>query len=574
MKKYNLQGLGAVAISGLMLTSCGGLNKMQKNVSELDFTVTPTVLEAKGDSVSVSVSTKIPTKYFSKKAVVVATPVIIAENGEEFAFESEILQGEGAAGNGTVVNYKEATSISYDDVISYADAMEVGELKIKFSGTQGSKELSFYSDAIAQGTKTTCFLVVNDDLFILGKDAFERVTSHSFNAEFNYSINSSFVSYKELRDEDVKELSAFVKENASNERISFQKLFIDAYASPDGELSENTDLAKERAETAEKAVVKVLKQYKVDASADGFVELEPKGEDWDGFKKLMQASDIEDKEIIIRVLEQYSDVEQREKEIENIAATYEIVKKQILPQLRRAEVALQYEKTGYSDEELKEIVKSEPSKLNVEELLFTATLFDDLNEKLSIYKIAETQFPQDWRGANNVGVVLVEMDDLEGAAAQFSKSNAIENSSVSRNNLGIIARFSGERDEAKELIESALDLGSDVSYNRGILAIQDGDYDMAVEKMDGYNTLNDGLALILAGNPEKAITVIDASEESDSALGYYLKAVAGARMENEGVVVANLKSAISIDPLLVAKASIDVEFLDFRDAEAFKAIVE
>lgn len=574
MKKYNLQGLGAVAISGLMLTSCGGLNKMQKNVSELDFTVTPTVLEAKGDSVNVTVSTKIPSKYFSKKAVVVATPVIVTESGEEFAYKSEVLQGEGAAGNGTVVNYKDATSISYQDVIAYADAMEHSELKVKFSGTQGNKELSFYSDAIAQGTKTTCFLVVNDDLFLLGKDAFERVTSHSFDAEFNYSINSSSVSYKELRDEDVKELAAFVKENAENERISFKKLFIEAYASPDGELAENEDLAKDRAETAEKAVVKILKQYKIDASSDGFVELQPKGEDWDGFKTLMEASDIEDKEIIIRVLEQYSDVQQREKEIENIAETYEVVKKQILPKLRRAEAQLQYEKTGYSDEELKEISKTEPSKLNVEELLFAATLFDDANDKLALYKVAEAQFPNDWRGVNNVGVVLADLNDLEGAASQFKKANAIENASETRNNLGVIARFNGERDEARELIESALDLGSDVAYNRGIIAVQDGDYDMAVEKMEGHNTLNDGLALILAGNPEKAIKVIDESEEASSALGYYLKAVAGARMENEGVVVANLKSAISQDALLKAKASKDVEFLDFRDAESFKALVQ
>lgn len=569
MEQNHLKGIAMLAATALVVAGCGGLGKMEKYASTITHTVDPDPLIVKGDTVHVNINGNFPGKYFYKKALVELTPTITYAGGEA-PLKMAGFQGEGAAGNYTVVPYESGKSFSYSDKVAYTPAMEQSQLMLNIVGKQGKKEKPFDPVKLADGVITTPYLVQNDDRVIVAPDQFVRVTSHSANATINYLVASEVVRPTELRDQDVKDMAAFVKDGVKNPRIAWKGVTIDAYASPEGEVKMNENLADKRAATAKRWIQGVLKANKVDsAKNDAFFALNPRGEDWAGFKAATEASSFADKDLVLRVLEMYPDVDKREQEIKNMAATYKEISDDILPKLRRSEVSLNYEVNGYSDEELTALSKTNPDTMTVEELLKAATLSNDLNEQLRIYREAERLYPQDYRCANNVGYVLFQQGKSAEAEAEFQKANGIMDNPISTNNLGVIARQKGDRAKAAELFAKATAAGPDVKYNQGIIAIQNGDYASANSNMSGQNTFNAALAKMLGGDAAGAGTILAGSPDKDSAMGHYLAAIIAARTNDGEGVRSNLAAAVAQDASLKDKAMKDLEFRAYKDNLGF-----
>ena len=565
MEHNHLKGIAMLAATALVVAGCGGLGKMEKYASTITHTVDPDPLIVKGDTVHVNINGNFPGKYFYKKAQVELTPAITYATGET-PLKMAGFQGEGAVGNYTVVPYESGKAFSYSDKVAYTPAMEQSQLMLKILGKQGKKEKPFEAVKLADGVITTPYLVQSDDRVIMAPDKFVRVTSHSASATINYLVASEVVRPNELKDQDVKNVADFVKNNKTNPRITWKGVSVDAWASPEGEVKMNENLADKRAATGKRWIQGVLKANKVDAAKnDAFFTLNPRGEDWDGFKSAMEASTFADKDLVLRVLQMYPDVTKREQEIKNMAATYKEISDDILPKLRRSEIALNYDVNGYSDEELASLSKTNPDTLNVEELLKAATLTNDLNEQLRIYREAERLFPQDYRCANNVGYVLFQQGKSAEAEAQFQKANGIMDNPISTNNLGVIARQKGDRAKAAELFAKATAAGPDVKYNQGIIAIQNGDYSSANSSMSGQNTFNAALAKMLGGDAAGAGTILAASPDKDSAMGHYLAAIIAARTNNGEGVRSNLAAAVAKDASLKDKALKDLEFRNYKD---------
>jgi Flp pilus assembly protein TadD len=475
-------------------------------------------------------------------------------------------QGEQAAGNYTVIPYETGKSFTYNSKIAYDAAMEDSDLMLKILGKQGKKELEFDPVKLGDGVRTTPYLMMSDDKVLMAPDAFQRITSHTQEATFNYYVNTARMLSGELREDDVKEMMAFMKSASADEKTAVKGMNIDAWASPEGELTKNENLADERAEAAKKWVVSQMKRNKIEAGQDdAFYALNPKGEDWDGFKEAMEASDMEDKELVLRVLEMYSDVTKREEEIKNMAATYTEIREDILPELRRSEMTLNYELTGKTDEELTTMSKTMPDSLNVEELLFAATLTEDMNEQLRIYKETERIYPNDYRGINNVGYIYMMQNKMTDAKAQFEKANSVQENPISTNNLGVIARLNGDRAGASAMYSKAGAAGPEVSYNQGLIDIQNGNYGSAISNMGGMNTFNLALAKLLNGDNGGAQQALEASADKDSAMGHYLMAIISARTSNGDGVRTHLAAAVAKDASLADKARKDLEFRDFQD---------
>ena len=449
--------------------------------------------------------------------------------------------------------------------------MEYADLVVTGTATKGKKQIEIPETKIAWGTIVTPLLVQNDDKALIGADNFVRTTEEVYsNAQINYLKGKHDVRSSEMSDKDIKELTAWLTAAQTNPKVAPKKVNLPAYASPEGEVSKNGELASDRAKTGQEAMESIVKKAKFEGQLT--YSQQPKGEDWNGFKAAMEASSIGDKELILRILQMYSDPAKREEEIRKLAATYRQLEKDILPPLRRTQLLVVYDKIGWSDEELKELSKSKPDTLTVEELLFTATLTDDLAEKMRLYNLVVTQYPEDWRGPNNVGYVYYMQNDLNNAKANFEKANGMNENPVTLNNLGVIARINGDRDKARELFNSAVSAGPEVKYNLGIIDIQDGNYPEAIGNMGGENTFNKGLAQLLNGDYSAATSTVDASPDKESAIGYYLKAISAARQDNLDGVSSNLKTAISKDPALKAKAAKDREFVKFFENATFKSI--
>ena len=544
----------------LALPGCGGLGKMEKAIEELNLSMDPEPLIMRGGEVELNLSGTFPEKYFAKKAIIEATPVLVWEGGEA-AFKTQGFQGEDAAGNYTAVPFQSAKSFDYTASIPYQDGMEDGaRLELRISGTMGSKSMDFAPVVLGDGVITTPNWVQSDDRFVMGEDAFQRVVSYTEEAEINYEYNASRVRSTELRDEDMVELKEFIGFAADHDSVMLKRTSVSAYASPEGEITLNEDLALERAESANDAVARMLKREKIEVE-EGFYGNSPKGEDWEGFQTMMRASDIEDKDLILRVLSMYSDKNRREEEIKNIAKTYQEIEKEILPALRRSMITLHYDIEGYTDEELMDLCMNNADILTVEELLYAATLFEGNDDKLKVYQAASRVHADDWRGPNNEGVCLMEMGKMNQAADRFMAADERGDSPIINNNLGAIARMKGNLTDAKRLLASASGAGDAVKYNKGILAIQEGNYSQAVSSFSGENTVNAALAKLLNGDANGAKTILNNADD-DSAVAHYVMAIANARLGSSAEAKQHRDMAVQKDAGLSAKASADLEFRD------------
>lgn len=569
MEKRHLQGLSLMSITLLALSGCGGIGKMNKYVENIKYTVDPNPLVVQGDSVAVTVNGNFPGKYFYKKAQVELTPTLTYTGGET-PYKTAYFQGEKAVGNNTVIPYETGKAFSYSHKVAYTPSMAESQLMVKILGKQGKdgkKELVFTPVKIADGVITTPYLMMSDDKVLMAKDAFVRITDHTQDATLNYLVNNSVVRPAELKDADIKSMSDFMKTTKADPNIVVKSMSVDAWASPEGEITKNENIAEDRAKSAKNWAKGELVRAKNDsAKADAFYTLSPKGEDWDGFKKAMQASTtVPDKDLVLRVLEMYPDVTKREEEIKNMAATYKEIADEILPTLRRSEMRLNYQRVGKTDEQLTEMSRTMPDSLNVEELLFAATLTTDLNEQLRIYKEAERVHPTDHRAVNNVGYCYMLQNKVDEAAAQFTKANTIMDNPISTNNLGVVARLKGDRAKATELYTKAMAAGPEVKYNLGLINIQNGDYASATSNMSGSNSFNAALAKTLGGDAAGAQTILDASTDKDSAMGHYLAAVIAARQTNCDGVRSHLGMAVQKDAALREKAMKDLEFRNCKD---------
>ncbi len=559
--KWSFAGLVA---SLLFLAGCAGLGSMEKEIEAMGLEASPEPLILRGDQVELEVTGRFPAKYFGKKVSVEATPVLTWEGGSA-SFESEGFQGEDAAGNFTVVPFESGKSFSYSSSVPFDPAMkDAAELAVVISGTQGNKSAKFAPFVVGAGVITTPLWVQADDQFIPVEDNFQRIITYTQEVTVNYSVNSSTVRSGELRDADWKALKELIQLSVDADSVTITGARIEAYASPEGEITLNEDLASDRAISAAASVTRELKRKKL-TTDEAFYDLVPKGEDWQGFKSLMQASDIEDKNLILRVLEMYSDKNKREEEIRNIAKTYKAIEKEILPALRRSQVVVSYDVEGYTDEELMDYCMSMPDSLTADELLYAATLFADLNDKLTIYQSAARVHADDFRGYNNAGWCLAQMGRMNQAGEVFQQALELERNKAVVNNVAALTRQNGDIDGAMKLLNEAAGAGPEVGYNKGIILIQKGDYASAISNMGRVSSVNVALAKMLNGDAVGAKTALENADD-DSAVASYVMAVACARLNDSAGVKKHLGEALAKDPNLRQKAEKDLEFRDMRDA--------
>ncbi|MGC9374738.1 MAG: TPR end-of-group domain-containing protein [Bacteroidales bacterium] len=572
MKRINY--LASFLFAAIILSSCGGLDKMKEEASNLQYNVTPKVLEMHANKVEYEITGDVPAEWFNKKAIVEFTPVYKYEGGEE-VLESKTYQGESVEANNKVISYETGGSIHFAGEFEYTEAMRKGELEMRAVATIKDNNLELPAFKLADGIISTPLLVMVDPMPIAASDKFERVITQEKMADIHYVIQRSNIRRSELTAEDIKELENFIKQVNKAENKDYKGIEISAYASPDGPEKLNERLSVERKKSADNYLAKVIDKAKVkDKDAKALYNMKSTAEDWDGFKKLVEASNIEDKELILRVLSMYSDPAVREKEIKNMSATFEVLAEDILPKLRRSEIKVKVDKIGFSDEEILDYATNNPDTLNVEELLYAAKLTEDLDGKVEIYKTTIEKFEGCQRAHNNLAYVYIKQGNLADAKAALEKANEIkEGNPIVNNNLGVIALKEGDKETAEQYFLNATDAGTAVDYNLGIIKIMDGEYEAAINYFQDHKSFNTALAMLLAGKNDSALKTIDAVEE-DNAMNDYLKAVIAARIGDEGTVLNSLKTAIEKDPELIELAKTDLEFRAYFENEVFKSMIQ
>ncbi|GAA6258548.1 tetratricopeptide repeat protein [Bacteroides sp. f07] len=532
------------------------------------FTVTPQVLEAVGGKVPATINGKFPEKYFNKKAVVEVTPVL-RWNGGEAKGQPATFQGEKVEGNDQSISYKMGGSYTMKTSFDYVPEMAKSELYLEFKATIGKKVVTIPAVKVADGVISTSELVNNtlgNANPALGEDAFQRIIKEKHDANIMFLIQQA-----NIRSSELKTAKEFNKEvanvnEAANKKIS--NIEVSAYASPDGGVSLNTTLAENREGNTTKMLSKDLKKAKIEAPIDAKYT----AQDWEGFQELVSKSNIQDKELILRVLSMYQDPAQREQEIKNISSVYKTLADEILPQLRRSRLTLNYEIIGKSDEEISKLASSNPSELNIEELLYAATLTNDPAKQEAIYAQATKQFPNDYRAYNNLGKLAYQAGNYDKAESYFKKAASVNATPEVNMNLGLIALMKGDKAAAEASFGKAAGT-KELGESMGNLYIAQGQYERAVNSFGDSKTNSAALAQILAKDYNKAKNTL-ANVERPDAYTDYLMAVLGARTNNSSMVTSSLKSAVAKDSSLAKKAATDLEFAKYFTNADFMSIVK
>ena len=552
MRKRNYLLLSAASV--LFMASCSKMGPLSAD----NFTVTPNPLESQGGKVAATVNGTFPEKYMKKKAVVTVTPELRYANGQVAKGQSATFQGEKVMGNDQTISYKVGGRYTMKTSFDYVPEMQKSDMYLTFDARKGKKVYNVPAVKVADGVIATSELyrrTLASENGVIAPDTFQRVNAKKQEANIKFLINQANIRKSELKNNSVKEFIEMLKKiNADREGFNIQNVEIQAYASPEGGVKFNDKLAGQRKNQSEKYVKNTLKQTKVDAALDAHYT----AQDWEGFQKLVAASNLQDKDVILRVLSMYEDPQEREQQIRNMSAGFQELANGILPELRRSRLIINYETIGRSDEQIKEQYKNDASKLSADELLYSATLDETPAKQEEIYKKTVEAYPNDYRAYNNLAALALAKGDKEAAQQYAAKAAQLgSDTPEAQANLGLISLINGNVQDAERAISKGAN-SENVKAALGALNIAKGNYAQAESDFGKTASNTAALAQILNKNYAAAAKTLD-KVENPNAMTDYLHAIAAARRGNKFAAASYLKEALQKDASLKEYADNDLE---------------
>jgi len=590
MRRSFITYVAFLLVAVVFFGGCKSLKKMVQNADKIKYEVKPNPMEMHAQNVDVNITVTFPEKFFLKDAVVVGTPVV-KYNGKETLLDSIVVQGEKIQGNGKVVPFETGGTVTYNGKFPYNSEMRVSTLELKLKATRKKKTADIpVNNKLADGIITTPELVqkglsVDNNLnsgsnfanSIAVNTVLKIENTGNISTGIFYDMQQSNLKASELTKEDMKKLFDAIKAMKTAKDKTLKNVEIYSYASPDGPETMNEKLSKDRSATANKFIEEKFKKEADLKDIKKSLVSQTTAEDWNGFERLMNASSIKDKELILRVLKMYSDPVQREKEIKNISAAFTEIKSSVLPKLRRSDIKVNYEVKVMTEPEILQAALNEPAKLKQEELFYSGQIATSADDKIKVYTNYTVAYPNDWRGFNNLGVMNLMKNDVPSAKVNFEKAKSLEENGTTLNNLGVIAMAEGNMTEAEKYFTDASTRGSSdaTNYNLGVINIQKAQYPTAVKFFDQCSnpTFNGSLAKLLTGDNSAALKNINSVVKEDAIVSY-LKAIIGAKQENTDLLFTNLRKACETDASLKDYAKKDLEFRKYFEDATFTSIVK
>ena len=556
MQKNVVLFMSAAAL--LALSSCS--SKLGA-LSADNFSVNPNPLETEAGKVPTTINGKFPEKYMKKKAVVTVTPELRYADGKTAKGNGATFQGEKVAGNNQTIQYKVGGNYTMNTSFDYVSEMQKSDLYLTFDAYVGKKKVNVPEVKVATGVISTSEFykkTLASDGACIAPDSFQRVKAQKQEAEIKFLINQANLRKSEMKNNSVKEFVQMLKKiNRDREGLNIKNVEVAAYASPEGGVKFNDKLASKRQNTSEKYVKQTLKKTKVSTDIDARYT----AQDWDGFQKLVAASNLQDKDVILRVLSMYQDPQEREQQIRNMSAGFRELANGILPELRRSRLIINYETIGRSDDQIKEQYNADPTKLSADELLYAAALEDNADKKEAIYKKTAEIYPNDNRAFNNVAALEFAKGNNDAAKEYLAKAvNAKSDAAEANANKGLVALLEGNTAEAQNHIAKATG-ANDLNKALGALNIANGKYAQAEQNFNGVNSNTAALAQILNKNYAGAISTLNGVKNKTGVTDYLL-AIANARQGNNDAASSYLKSALQKDPSLASYAANDLELIN------------
>lgn len=564
MKFKNLVFSALFTTLVMLMSSCAG---KLKPLDARQVTVDPQPLVLVGGEVPATINITFPAKWFNRNAEVRVTPVLKYSKGETWGTTYN-FQGEKVRGNATTISFNEPKTVTIHSNFKFKPAMAQSDLVLIFDAKINGKTITLPEVKIGEGVIATEALASAEfSTPAIAPDAFQRIIKEKYDADIHFLIQQANIRSSELNSSDVKEWKDVVEsaDMTPNQSVDVE---VQAYASPDGGRELNEKLSAQREKNTSAQIARDLKRSKVDVPMSAHYT----GQDWEGFQKLVEESNIQDKELILSVLSMYKDPETREREIKNISSVFSQLADEILPQLRRSRLIANVEIIGKSDDEISKLAKSSPSKLNVEELLYSATLTEDKSEQRRIYTQATAQFPSDARAFNNLGVLSYQAGDYTSARSYFQKAASISQLPEVRMNQGLLQLMDGNLTEAETLIGQATNVPQ-LGETMGLIYMQQGKYAEAAKALYDVATNNGVLAQILNKDYNRANELLSMMMQKD-ATSYYLQALIGARTAQTSAMTTAMQEAVKLNPSMATMFLKDKEFARYATQSFFQSALK
>jgi Flp pilus assembly protein TadD len=544
---------------GILVSCKGSLTPLVSKYVKTE----PQPLELVAGKVPVTINATFPSDWFDSNMSLTVIPILRYEEGEAWG-TSYNYQGEKVAGNGQIIPQKTGANVIMKSTFDYTPEMQSSELYLVFQAKKGKKSINLPEVKIGYGVLATAALLSpNAETPAFSIDQFQRMLKEAHRANILFLVQQAELRSSELNKNEVRNWKNKV-EQASSDPNKTVEIEVSSYSSPEGGHKLNEKLAEQRGVNTAKYLSQELKKANIETS----INTHYTAQDWEGFKELVEKSNIQDKNLILRVLSMYTDSERREREIKNISTVYSVLAEEILPQLRRSRLTAAIEIIGKSDEELSSLALSSPESLSVEELFYAANIISSLQEKETIYKKITVLFPRDARGYNNLGVIAYIKNNIPLAESLFNQANQLAGGLPEANlNLGLIALSQGAKEKAAQFFGKAAGV-PELDNAMGYLAVLDGNYAKGEQSFGKTINNNAAIAQILSKNYNKAQNTLNAIK-NPNATTYYLKAIVGARTNNLTSIAENLKKSVALDPQMAAQALKDVEFSKFVSNSKF-----
>ncbi len=554
-----------LAFIGVLSTSC---SSKLKPLTPSHFNVTPSPLETVGNEVPVSINGVFPEKWFNSHATVVVIPVLKFAGREAYG-TPYTYQGDKVAGNGIVIHKNRGGNLAMNLKYEYEPDMRESELFLRFNAKIKGKTVELPEVKVADGVVATSALAsaLNTEPSD-AQDAFQRIIQQKQDANILFLIQQANLRSSELSKREIAAWKKRVKEANDDERQKVD-IEISAYASPDGGLDINEPLAAEREKRTSTYLEEELRKQNVSAE----INARYTAEDWEGFRQLVEASNLQDKDLVLRVLSMYDDPETREREIKNISFVFEELAQTILPQLRRSRLTANIEIIGKSDDEIMTVWKNNPSELDIEELMYAATLTESRAEQEKIYQYLTANYSQDYRAWNNIGTNFYRAGELDKAMQAYNRALQVKaDAPEAHANLALLALNKNETGQAEELLGRASG-AKNLEQTLGLLYLKNGEYSKAVEAFGDVKTNNAALAQLLTNNYNRASEILNDIKEPDATTAYLL-AIIAARTNNFNDVTAHLTTAIERNSAMRLQAATDLEFAKYRSNSTFQSLIK
>ena len=608
MRKAVLNTL-LVGLLVVVAASCGSIKTMQKNHNQVRYQVSPNPLEAHGDKVIVTINGNIPENYFQKNAVVYMQPILTWETGEVILSPMN-LKGSKIEGNGKAIDKKTGGRFVYKDTVLYREGMENAQLTLNpvaYKAKAVNEADATHSEAlenpgaiqlgnvkISQGINSTSNRVDTRGDLAMAPHNYSPKTTELMSANIYFTVNLADLNWnnEQNKKNDAKRAVDNMKSYIANNSVPRQ-IFVNAWASPEGEESFNIGLSKKRSETTEKLVNTILdealaerakaenikpadvKKYIQDAKKDVVIQTNAKGEDWDNFIRLVEGSSLREKNTVINVVKSQPDKIRREQEIRNMSVVFRQIEQDILPILRRGEIAFNFSGVQKTDQEIAKMAVTNPDNLTFDELMYAASLTSNYANKLAIYKSATERFGSQWEGWNNAGAVGLTLNQLDESRQYLETADKLSpNNATIKNNLALLHLALKDVQTADKYMQEAVALGNEQAMvNQAIVDIKKGNYEEAARKLDGRKCVyNLALLQLLTGNTGNAIRTLDCCMDQTAEVNY-LRAVCYARLDDVPGLIKNLREATKQEPAYKYKAKNDIEFRRYISNYEFQTIV-